>query len=245
MAQRVYTHWKDRRTERKGKTIMPTLNYDETNDGDPYVCFRRRDIRATRKTRRTDNFSIERMQKLQVEMRAAHLLCSMVLRRETEKAAQVKAEKEVWEAKWKLYETKRKWPSLGVTKEEEELITGKHSREATMAAAGVVNASMLGPLSAQRENVPPGMRKKFADREREEAEKRRDSRAVDAVRTVERGMGMGAGGRSNAPEQLKERMMAIRQRIDEMMAARKAADATWDDATDVSAIGVGNRMADA
>lgn len=213
---------------------MPSLNYDETNDGDPYVCFRRRDIRATRKTRRTDNFSIERMQKLQVEMRTAHLLCSMVLRRETEKAAQVKVEKEVWEAKWKLYETKRKWPSLGVTKEEEETITGKQSREATMAAAGVVNASMLGPLSAQRDNVPSAIRRKYPDKERDEAEKRRDSRMVEATRTVERGMGMGAGGRSNAPEALKERMMAIRQRIDEMLAARRAADASWDDATDVS-----------
>jgi enhancer of polycomb-like protein len=235
MAQRIYTHWKDRRTERKGKTIMPTLNYDETNDGDPYVCFRRRDIRATRKTRRTDNFSIERMQKLQVEMRNAHLLCTMILRRETEKAQQVKAEKEVWEAKWKLYETKRRWPSLGVSKEEEELITGKQSRESAMAQAGVVNASMLGgPLSAQRDNVPSAMRKKASDKDREEAEKRRDSRAMEAARTVERGMGMGAGARSNAPEQLKERMMALQQRLSGLIAMRREADAGFDDVTSVS-----------
>lgn len=235
MAQRVYPHWRERRVERKGKTIMPTLNYDETNDGDPYVCFRRRDIRATRKTRRTDNVSIERMQKLQVEMRQAHLLASMVLRRETEKLQLCKVDKEVWEAKWKLYETKRRWPSLGVSREEEELITGKQSRESAMAAAGMVNAAMLGgrdPLGAQRDNIP-AIRRKNPDKEREEREKR-ERGAMEAARIVEKGMGLGAGARSMAPELLKERMTALRQRLEDEMAKRRIADADWDDATDVS-----------
>ena len=235
MAQRVYPHWRERRVERKGKTIMPTLNYDETNDGDPYVCFRRRDIRATRKTRRTDNVSIERMQKLQVEMRQAHLLASMVLRRETEKLQLCKVDKEVWEAKWKLYETKRRWPSLGVSREEEELITGKQSRESAMAAAGMVNAAMLGgrdPLGAQRDNIP-AIRRKNPDKEREEREKR-ERGAMEAARIVEKGMGLGAGARSMAPELLKERMTALRQRLEDEMAKRRIADTDWDDATDVS-----------
>lgn len=235
MAQRVYSHWKERRVERKGKTIMPSLNYDETNDGDPYVCFRRRDIRATRKTRRTDNISIERMQRLQVEMRQAHLLSQMVLRRETEKLALYKAEKEVWEAKWKLFETKRRWPSLGITRDEEELITGKQTRESQMAAAGVVNASMLAgrdPLSAQRDNIP-SIRRKHPDGTKEDKE-RRDSRAMEATRNVEKGLGMGSGSKAHSLEVLKERQMALKKKLEDALLRRKAADAEWDDATDVS-----------
>jgi enhancer of polycomb-like protein len=77
MARSVYPHWKARRERRQGKPVHPTLNvshlvstlsdpqFDETNDGDPYVCFRRRDVRAARKTRRTDNFSVDQFQKIQ------------------------------------------------------------------------------------------------------------------------------------------------------------------------------------
>ena len=235
MAQRIYSHWKERRIERKGKTIMPTLNYDETNDGDPYVCFRRRDVRATRKTRLKDNGSIEKMQKLQVEMKQVHIIAQMVLRRETEKLAGYRAEKEVWEAKWKLYETKKRWPSLGITKEEEELITGRQGRETAMAAAGVVNASMLGgrdPLAQQRENIP-SIRRKNPEKEREEREKR-ERGAIEQAKIVERGLGLGAGARSSAPEVLKERMLALQQQLDEILARRRQQDAEWDDMTDSS-----------
>ena len=179
------------------------------------------------------------MQKVQVEMRTAQAIAQMVLRRETEKLALVKVDREVWEAKWKLFETKKRWPSLGMTREEEELITGRQTRESVMAAAGTVNAAMLGGrdvLSAQRDNIP-SIRKKLPEKEREERDKR-ERNAMEAARIVERGMGMGAGGRSNAPEILKERMMILRQKLEEELSRKKASDAEWDDATDVSSIHV-------
>ena len=50
----VYPHWKSRREDREGRTVSPYLNFDETNDNDPYVCFRRREVKQIRKTRKTD-----------------------------------------------------------------------------------------------------------------------------------------------------------------------------------------------
>lgn len=237
MARNIFPHWKDRREKRKGRTIMPSLNvcivlkvascsevpqYDETNDGDPYVCFRRRDTRATRKTRRTDNFSVERMQKIQTELRSAHNLAQMVSRREQEKAALYQAEKDVWEAKWKLFETKRRWPSLGMTREEEEVITGR----TTGAQAATVNINLLG---GHEQSVQQN-RKRLPERERDEREKR--ERAMEVVKAAEKGIT--STGRSSAPDVLRERMLALRQRLEEEMAKRKEADLQWDDATDVS-----------
>ena len=250
IARCIYPHWKDRRLERKGKTIFPGLNvstvgsvkdmqadhpqYDETNDGDPYVCFRRRDIRQTRKARRTDNFSVERMQKLQFELRSAYSLVQMVQRREAEKAALYKIDKEVWEAKWKLFETKKRWPSLGMTREEEELITGRQSNQPSMGM-GTINAAMLGgreALAAQRDNVP-SIRKRIPDKDRDDRDKR-DRGGMDPSRMAERALGLGSNGRSYAPDVLKERILALRQKLEEQLAERKAADADWDDATSVS-----------
>ncbi|OCF37306.1 hypothetical protein I316_01215 [Kwoniella heveanensis BCC8398] len=230
MARNVYPHWKARREEREGKSIMPALNYDETNDNDPYVCFRRRDIRATRKTRRTDNFSIEQFQKLQTELRNAHNLAQMVVRRENEKKLLFKADQEVWEAKWKLFEIKRRWPSLGMTREEEEIITGRP----TVGVAPVTIPSMangLHALQTSQTNIPQP-RKKASEKDRDDKEKR--ERVVEATRTTDKGISSGLAGRSNAPDALKERMLVLQQRLEELMAKKKEADSHWDDCTDSS-----------
>jgi enhancer of polycomb-like protein len=202
--------------------------FDETNDGDPYVCFRRRDIRATRKTRRTDNFSVEQMQKLQTELRSAHQLAQMVVKREQEKKTLYKAEKEVWEAKWKLLETKRRWPSLGITREEEEIITGRPTGVAVQPGP-TLNVGMLSGnvLHQQSGNLP--IRKKVPEKEREERERR--EKAAEAAKAAEKGVGI---GRWYAPEEVKSRMLALTQRLEEEMRKKKEADAQWDDATDVS-----------
>jgi enhancer of polycomb-like protein len=239
MARSIYPHWKSRREKRKGRSIMPILNvrslpvcitqadspqFDESNDGDPYVCFRRRDIRATRKTRRTDTFSVERMQKLQYELRAAQNLASLTLRREMEKLSQYKVEKEVWEAKWKLFETKRRWPSLGMSREEEEMITGR---------AGITGGSMVSRESiGRRQREVEKDRSVVGDRERErERDREKRERMVEVAR---REMPSNAVYKSMAPESIKERLALLKQKLEEELAKKKEADAGWDDATDVS-----------
>lgn len=223
MARNVYPHWKSRREQRQGKSILPQLNYDETNDNDPYVCFRRRDIRATRKTRRTDNFSIEQFQKLQFELRSAYALADRVLTREREKRSLYEAEKELWEARWKLFETKRRWPSLGMTNDEEHKITG---RPTVVPPIQIPSLSGQTPLTSGQSSSH--MRKR-TDKDREERAQRE---RYDAQRNAERSGVL--SGRSNAPDALKERLQALQQKTEEMLARKKEQDAYWDDSTDVS-----------
>jgi hypothetical protein len=52
------------------------------DDSDPYVCFRRRETKPVRKTRRTDQQSMEKLRKLRAELETARSLLEMVTRRE-------------------------------------------------------------------------------------------------------------------------------------------------------------------
>lgn len=158
----------------------------------------------------------------------------MVMQRERQKQASFKVDKELWEAKWKLFETKRKWPSLGLTPQEDELITGRAQHQQVQqqarAAESLAMANGANALHAQSQNVPQA-RKKQPDREKDDRERR--ERAIEAARAAEKGVA--AGGRSLAPESLKERIQALSQKLEECMSKRAAADADWDDLTDVSA----------
>ncbi|WWC71031.1 uncharacterized protein I206_104984 [Kwoniella pini CBS 10737] len=227
MARNVYPHWKTRREERDGKSIMPALNYDETNDNDPYVCFRRRDIRATRKTRRTDNYSIEQFQKIQNELLLAHNLSTMVVKRETMKKKMFKSEKEVWEAKWKLFEIKRKWPSLGMTREEEEIITGR----SLSGVAPIVIPSSTMPLQSSSINIQTSRKKNHHEKEREDRDKR--DKILDS-RSLTDKVPVGSTGRSNNPDAIKERIALLQSRLDEFLLKKKESDLAWDDCTDNS-----------
>lgn len=234
MARNIYPHWKQRRELRKGKSIFPSLNYDESNDGDPYVCFRRRDTRATRKTRRTDNYSVEKFQKLQYELQAANQLVSMVMQRELQKQASFKVEKELLDAKWKLLETKRKWPALGMSREEEELITGRsqHQQVQQAQARAAESIAMFNGANALQSTQAAQQARKKQPGERERDDRERRERAIEAARAAEKGVA--AGGRSLAPESLKERIQTLRQKLEEAMLKHSAANADWDDLTDVS-----------
>lgn len=84
----IYEHWKGRKIDRKGKQIHPTLKFEDPsanekdNDNDPYICFRRREFRQARKTRRADTLGAERIRLLQKSMHRARDLVMSVCRRE-------------------------------------------------------------------------------------------------------------------------------------------------------------------
>jgi len=110
-AQHVYQHWKERRIKRMGKPIAPTLKFEENereDSNDPYVCFRRREVRQVRKTRRQDAVSTERIRRLKAEVQQARDLVTMVSAREKCREDALKAEKAVFAMRCKVKEVKRK-----------------------------------------------------------------------------------------------------------------------------------------
>ena len=109
-AQHIYLHWKERRIKRMGKPIAPTLKFEENekDNNDPYICFRRREVRQVRKTRRQDAVSSERIRRLKAEMQQARDVVAMVSQREKSRETALKTERAVFLMRNKVKDVKRK-----------------------------------------------------------------------------------------------------------------------------------------
>ncbi|KAI7856593.1 enhancer of polycomb-like-domain-containing protein [Circinella umbellata] len=144
--ERIYQHWKARRIERKGKDIIPQLRSEDTLKGeiDPYVCFRRRETKPVRKTRRTDQQSLERLRKLRSEMEMSRNLLEMVLRREKIRKEGLVLEHTVFDKKIKLREYQRK---LGIKEDEDLLPLLSKKKRKTSMESGSSGATIKIPLN--------------------------------------------------------------------------------------------------
>lgn len=100
--QPIYDHWKNRKLDRKGKAITASLKFEDPNanekdnDNDPYICFRRREFRQARKTRRADNLGAERIRLMQKSLKRARDLVLNVCKRELLKL-------QTWEADYEIF----------------------------------------------------------------------------------------------------------------------------------------------
>lgn len=109
----VYNHWRDRKIARKGKSIAPTLKFEDPNanekenDNDPYVCFRRREFRQARKTRRADNMGAERIRLLQKSLKRAREIVLDTCKREILKLSLFESEQEVFKLRNETKAVKR------------------------------------------------------------------------------------------------------------------------------------------
>jgi hypothetical protein len=88
------------------------------NEADPYVCFRRRESKPIRKTRRTDQQSIEKLRKLRIEMESARSLLEMVSRREKVRKESLILEHMIFDQRCKVREFKR---NLGIKDDDDDI----------------------------------------------------------------------------------------------------------------------------
>ena len=127
-AKEIYDHWKARRTKRGNRPLMPQLKVEtnqDTDDGDPYICFRRREVRQIRKTRGRDAQSIEKLRKLRKELEDARKLIALVRQRELSKRELLAVERTLFEQRIEVKNTKRK---LGIKGDDDDLINQKVRR---------------------------------------------------------------------------------------------------------------------
>ena len=135
-AQPIYQHWRERRLQRLGKTIVPGLKFEENehdDSNDPYICFRRREIRRIRKTRRQDAVSTENIRRFKSEMVRARDLVVMVSAREKCREDALKAEKALFLMRVKVKTVKRKLCIVGA---DEDLVPVKVSPVVLFGASG-------------------------------------------------------------------------------------------------------------
>ena len=108
--EQIYDHWKNRRIEREGEPVFPTLKFEDPSqkdDNNPYTCFRRREFRQVRKTRRTDVQSIERLKLLYKDLRRAKSLFFSVAEKEVKKSELLQVESETFSLRNELKKVKR------------------------------------------------------------------------------------------------------------------------------------------
>lgn len=121
-AKDFYEFWKKRRQESSNHALQPSLKFEthqDNDDGDPYVCFRRREVRQTRKTRARDVQSTEKLRRLRKELEEGRNIVKLVLKREVAKRELMKTEKDIFEARAELKSIKRK---TGIKTDDDELL---------------------------------------------------------------------------------------------------------------------------
>lgn len=149
--QGIYPHWRARKIARHGKPIFPVLKFEESaekDDNDPYVCFRRREVRQVRKTRRADQQSSERLRRLQAEMEQAKKLMEMVAQREQMRKEQLQLEWDIFERRCSVKDLKR---SLGIKGEDEDLVAHKKKKEEKKPVPVAANAAG-GAVATEKAN---------------------------------------------------------------------------------------------
>ena len=126
IARIVYPYWKERRVERGGHRIIPILNGDESDTlNESYICFRRREIKAVRKTRASQVTSSDKLTRLQAELSYPLELAKLVLSRETTKKECTHQTQRVWEQRQGLVDLKHLYPTTFSDKADDELLVDK------------------------------------------------------------------------------------------------------------------------
>jgi enhancer of polycomb-like protein len=124
-AKPVYEYWKTKRQEAGNKPLHPSLKFEthqETDDTDPFVCFRRREARQTRKTRARDNKIAETLKKLRRELEDGRQLVLVAYEREMVKRELMTMDRAVFEERARLKNIKLR---LGIKGEDEDLVNQK------------------------------------------------------------------------------------------------------------------------
>ena len=154
-AKDIYSHWKAQRLKRGNRPLLPTLKFEtgqETDDADPYVCFRRREVRQVRKTRGRDAQVTEKLKKLRKELEDARYLVHMVKQREMLHKEQLSIDRSIFEQRAKVKDVKR---DLTIKGDDEDLINQKVQRVAQAASKLIEemhNLLMIPSLFQSRRN---------------------------------------------------------------------------------------------
>lgn len=111
VAQDFYEFWSGRRQANNYDSLQPKLKFEtspDSDDGDPYVCFRRREVRPTRKTRARDLQFQDKLRTLRKELEDARQIMALCEMREKARKAMIDVDLEILNARMDLKAVRRK-----------------------------------------------------------------------------------------------------------------------------------------
>lgn len=154
-AKEIYEYWKSQRTA-VGGPLHPALKFETHQDSDemdPFVCFRRREVRQTRKTRARDIQSADKLKRLRRELEEGRQLVILAHEREVHKRELLRVDHAVYEQRAKLKEMKIR---LGIKTDDEDLVNQKVSR-ATSYLCHQGADMILHLVSPRRRRLPSSL----------------------------------------------------------------------------------------
>ncbi len=157
-AKEIYEYWKSRRQALNNQPLHPTLKFEkhqESDEADPYVCFRRREVRQTRKTRARDVQSAEKLKRLRKELEEGRQLVLAAHSRELLKAEMLKADRAIFELRAQLKEHKIR---LGIKTDDDDLINQKVSRPFPLSCHAPPGTDTSQPQKRKAPELPPAPR---------------------------------------------------------------------------------------
>ncbi|TPX58415.1 hypothetical protein PhCBS80983_g03138 [Powellomyces hirtus] len=120
----IYPHWKRRRyVDRGGAPIQPKIKLSEDwlakGDTDPYLCFRRREVKSVRKKRGrlADSQSLDKLRRLRDEMNRARQILELITNREAARKESIVLEHLIFEQRVLVRRLKKK---LGIVTSEKD-----------------------------------------------------------------------------------------------------------------------------
>ncbi|KAL8652255.1 MAG: hypothetical protein Q9210_002796 [Variospora velana] len=158
-SREIYDHWRSRRLKIGNRSLSVNLKLEtgaETDDSDPYVCFRRREVRQVRKTRGRDAHSAEKLKKLRKELEEARQIMALIRQREITKREQLAVEKQLFEQRSSLRQVKHNLPEQYRDGDEDLLINQRPQTKKSM------EVSTQRPAGAQL-RMPQRPDGRFAD----------------------------------------------------------------------------------
>lgn len=97
-------YWKSKRAANCGASLLLTLKFEDVGKigADPYVCFRRRELKQPRKTRRTDAQVMEKIRKIRYDLATMQIMLQAGIKRDKLKHEALMAESQAFEKYWRL-----------------------------------------------------------------------------------------------------------------------------------------------
>ncbi|KAK3327903.1 EPL1-like protein [Cercophora scortea] len=136
-AKQVYEYWKTRRQALGNRPLHPTLKFElhqESDEQDPFVCFRRREVRQTRKTRARDVQSADKLKRLRKELEEGRQLILAAHGRELLKLEMLKTDRAIYDQRAVLKDHKIR---LGIKTDDEDLVNQKPQKRKAPEAPAV------------------------------------------------------------------------------------------------------------
>ncbi|CAJ0749581.1 14113_t:CDS:10 [Entrophospora sp. SA101] len=138
VAQVVYLYWKNKRNARMMRYRKPEGKEEEEH---PWTCFRRRELKPIRKTRRSENASFDKLRMIRRDINHGRVIILNVKFREKTKKQKVDLERKIFEKECSVRAMRKK---LGIKSETTDVIRKSRKSSTTNIDSSSISRSKIG-----------------------------------------------------------------------------------------------------